>query len=67
VHSSEAGYRAYAKAGFEVVGTLDVDLDEWAPAPPVEGGLWGHYVIRWMKRLPREGVVGKDVSASAEA
>lgn len=41
VHSSEAGYRAYARAGFEVVGTLDVDLDEWAPTPPEEGGLVG--------------------------
>ena len=61
VHSSEAGYRAYAKAGFEVMGTLDVDLDEWAPAGPVEGGLWGHYLIRWMKRMPREGGVSSSV------
>jgi GNAT superfamily N-acetyltransferase len=66
VHSSEAGYRAYARAGFEVVGTLDVDLDEWAPAPPPEGGLWGHYVIRWMKRMPRRGNEGEGLSVSVE-
>jgi GNAT superfamily N-acetyltransferase len=53
VHSSEAGFRAYSKAGFEVMGKLEVDLDEWAPSPPPEGGLWGHYLIRWMKRTPK--------------
>jgi GNAT superfamily N-acetyltransferase len=63
VHSSEAGYRAYAKAGFKVEGTLDVDLDEWAPAGPVEGGLGCHYLIRWMKRMPREGGVSSSVEA----
>jgi GNAT superfamily N-acetyltransferase len=52
VHSSEAAWRAYAKAGFEVVGTLDVNLDEYSPGPPPEGEgtLWGHYIIRYMKR-----------------
>jgi GNAT superfamily N-acetyltransferase len=54
VHSSEAAFRAYEKAGFEVVDTLDVDLDAWAPSPPPEGGLWGHYIVRWMKRFPKE-------------
>jgi GNAT superfamily N-acetyltransferase len=53
VHSSEGGWGAYAKAGFEVIGTLDVDLDEWSVGPPKEGGKWGHYVFRYMKYLPR--------------
>jgi GNAT superfamily N-acetyltransferase len=58
VHSSDnrPAVRAYQKHGFEVVGTLDVDLDEYSPAPPPgegEGQLWGHYVFRYMKRLPR--------------
>lgn len=34
VHSSEDAWKAYASAGFEVVGTLRVDLDEYSPAPP---------------------------------
>jgi GNAT superfamily N-acetyltransferase len=55
VHSSESAWRTYAKHDFEVVGTLDVDLDAWAPRPPPEGDgdLWGRYVFRYMKRLPK--------------
>lgn len=55
VHSSEAAYRTYARNGFGVVGILDVDLDEYAPGPPPEGNgaKWGHYTIRYMKRLPK--------------
>lgn len=56
VHSSEGAFRAYSKCGFEVVGTLDVDLDQWAPFPPMDEGenaKWGHYLIRYMKRLPK--------------
>ena len=58
VHSSEMAWKAYEKAGFEVQGTLDLDLDEWAPRPPPveeegEGAKWGRYVCRYMKRLPR--------------
>ena len=55
VHSSEAGWRAFSKHGFEVVGMLEVDLDEWAPkSPPAEEGEdanWGMYTFRYMKRL----------------
>jgi len=59
VHSSESAWPAYAKSGFDVVETLDVDLDEYAIGPPpqkeLEGapGKWGHYIFRYMKRLPR--------------
>ncbi|KAK9365573.1 acyl-CoA N-acyltransferase [Lipomyces kononenkoae] len=59
VHSSEDAWQMYSKHAFEVVGTLDVDLDEYAPVPPpVElggDGKWGHYVFRYMKRLPKAG------------
>jgi GNAT superfamily N-acetyltransferase len=60
VHSSEMGWLAYAKAGFEVVGILDIDMDAWAPgpAPEGEGALWGHYVVRYMKRLPKKSLDG---------
>ncbi|RFU25109.1 hypothetical protein B7463_g11231, partial [Scytalidium lignicola] len=54
VHSSESAWTTYAKHGFEIVGTLDVDLDAWAPKPPPTeegpGAIWGHYVFRYMKR-----------------
>jgi len=57
VHSSESAWTTYSKHGFEIVGTLDVNLDEWAPKPPPkeEGpdAIWGHYVFRYMKRLPK--------------
>jgi GNAT superfamily N-acetyltransferase len=58
VHSSEAGWRAFQKGGFEEVGRLDVDLDAWAeeagglpvPNDVVDGDKWGVYTCRWMKR-----------------
>ncbi|RDW88379.1 hypothetical protein BP6252_00411 [Coleophoma cylindrospora] len=57
VHSSESAWKTYEKAGFEVIGCLDIDLDAWAPAPPPaeegSGAVWGHYVLRYMKRLPQ--------------
>ncbi|KAF2646840.1 acyl-CoA N-acyltransferase [Massarina eburnea CBS 473.64] len=65
VHSSNQAWRAYSKFGFEVVSTLDVDLDQYAPRSPrmgecvmrdnggKEGGNWGRYVIRHMKRMPQ--------------
>ncbi|KAF9956210.1 hypothetical protein BGZ72_002930 [Mortierella alpina] len=57
VHSSESAHTFYAKEGFEIVGILDVDLDEYALMPPppehdTMDGKWGHYVFRYMKRLP---------------
>jgi len=59
VHSSDPAWTTYAKVGFEVIGTLDIDLDEYAVGPPpskeLEGseGKWGHYIFRYMKRLPK--------------
>jgi ribosomal protein S18 acetylase RimI-like enzyme len=56
VHSSdlEAAWKLYEKFGFKTQGTLDVNLDEYAPAPPPEGeNAWGRYVFRYMKRLPQ--------------
>ncbi|OKL59616.1 hypothetical protein UA08_05446 [Talaromyces atroroseus] len=55
VHSSENAWHLYAKYGFKVIGTLDVDLDQYAPAPaPDNGGKWGHYVFWYMRREPSE-------------
>lgn len=59
VHSSEAGAGMFAARGFEVIGEFDVDLDEFAVGPPPEpelanaDGKWGHYVFKYMKRLPQ--------------
>jgi GNAT superfamily N-acetyltransferase len=56
VHSSEAAWKTYKKHGFEVMEILDLNLDDWAPAPPLnegDGALWGHYVFRYMKRFPK--------------
>jgi GNAT superfamily N-acetyltransferase len=56
VHSSEMAWKTYEKHGFEVVETLDINLDDWAPAPPPnegKGAVWGHYVFRYMKRFPK--------------
>ncbi|KAI8629769.1 acyl-CoA N-acyltransferase [Xylariaceae sp. FL1651] len=63
VHSSHQAYEAYRKFGFEVVRELDIDLDEYAPRGPKEeeetmaekgSGKWGTYIIRYMKRLPKQ-------------
>lgn len=56
VHSSEAAWKTYERHGFEVTGVLDIDLDAWAPTQPVgeKGATWGHYVCRYMKRLPQD-------------
>ena len=55
VHASEAGYHPFAKQGFKVVGQLRIDLDEYAPVPPPEGGKWGEYIFRYMKRVAGAG------------
>ncbi|KZV80472.1 acyl-CoA N-acyltransferase, partial [Exidia glandulosa HHB12029] len=55
MHASEAGALMVQKHGFEVVGEYDVDLDEFAIAPPplpelARGeGKWGHYTFKYMK------------------
>lgn len=52
VQSSEGAWKFYAKYGFDVIGTLDIDLDAWAPQSPTmgDGEKWGLYVLRYMKR-----------------
>jgi GNAT superfamily N-acetyltransferase len=55
VHSSADAWEMYTKYGFKIIGTLDVDLDQYAPAPaPDNDGKWGRYVFRYMKREPSE-------------
>ncbi|KHO01048.1 Acyl-CoA N-acyltransferase [Metarhizium album ARSEF 1941] len=52
VHSSEPAWPLYEKCGFQTIRSLDIDLDEYAPAPPPNEGpdaKWGHYVFRYMK------------------
>lgn len=48
----------YQRHGFEVVGSLDVDLDQYAYVAATnekgESEKWGHYIFRYMKRLPAE-------------
>ncbi|GAO19930.1 uncharacterized protein UV8b_01404 [Ustilaginoidea virens] len=55
VHSSEMEWPMYEKSGFRVARVLDVDLDEYAPAPPPNkgpGSQWGHYMFRYMTYVP---------------
>ncbi|TFK50450.1 acyl-CoA N-acyltransferase [Heliocybe sulcata] len=53
VHASEAGRRAFKKAGFEEQGMLTVALDHYAPKPREDGSKWGTYTFTYMKRLPQ--------------
>lgn len=58
VHSSEPAWPMYEKCGFRTVRSLDIDLDEYAPAPPPNEGpnaKWGHYVFRYMKYFGNKG------------
>ncbi|KAF7324039.1 Acyl-CoA N-acyltransferase [Mycena kentingensis (nom. inval.)] len=51
VQASEKAFHLFKKQGFEVLGELDVDLDEYAITPPPNGEeKWGHYVFRYMNR-----------------
>lgn len=52
VHASEAGFPVFAKHGFTELGRLEVDLDEYAPAPPGDDHTWGRYTFRYLKRMP---------------
>lgn len=45
---TEAGPRSFEKNGFEVVNTLEIDLDEWTEGG--ERGKWGKYTFRYMRR-----------------
>ncbi|KAH7103188.1 acyl-CoA N-acyltransferase [Auriculariales sp. MPI-PUGE-AT-0066] len=51
VHASEQAHHLFKKNGFEILGELDMDLDEYAiTAPPNGEEKWGHYVFRYMNR-----------------
>jgi hypothetical protein len=48
VHSSEseAGWRAFAKNGFEIVETLTVDLDKYASEPRIVDAKEGRVLLQ---------------------
>lgn len=52
VHASEDSWRFYQKFGFETLGDLKVELDEFADGiqAPFGDGRWGSYTFRYMKR-----------------
>ena len=53
VQSSEAGSNLFEQDGFEEVGRLEIDLDEWSCGEvevPVGEESWGVYVLRYMRR-----------------
>lgn len=53
VHSSDGGWKVFEKEGFGEVGRLEVELDEFACGIENEegdGGRWGSYVWRYMRR-----------------
>ncbi|KAI1503749.1 acyl-CoA N-acyltransferase [Biscogniauxia marginata] len=63
VHSSDAGWKMFAKHGFREVERLTINMDQWTPRPPGEGQaieapvstrqeVWGDYTFRYMTRLP---------------
>jgi GNAT superfamily N-acetyltransferase len=53
VHASDGSHMFYKKHGFEKISELTVDLDKFATTPaPDNGGVWGQYTFRYMKRLP---------------
>jgi GNAT superfamily N-acetyltransferase len=55
VHAPDGSHIFYEKHGFEEVGELTVDLDEFATQPaPDNRGIWGQYTFRYMKRHPRK-------------
>ncbi|KAJ6562281.1 acyl-CoA N-acyltransferase [Mycena capillaripes] len=54
VHASEAAGRLFPKLGWKVIGTYDIDLDEYAIRPPPNGDAkWGHYVFKYMLYTPK--------------
>lgn len=53
VHASDGGHRAFAKAGFQVIDSLEIDLDAFAVGRRENGDKWGTYTLRMMVRLPQ--------------
>ncbi|KAF9456005.1 acyl-CoA N-acyltransferase [Collybia nuda] len=55
VSSSDGGWGAFEKAGFEYVGELRLDLDEFSDGIKREDGRpWGEYVWRYGKIQPKQ-------------
>ncbi|KAI0130554.1 acyl-CoA N-acyltransferase [Xylariales sp. AK1849] len=52
-HASPAGSSLYARAGFQVLGSNEYDLDEYAPGGKEANGDWGMYTFRYMLRPAR--------------
>lgn len=52
LQGSPYGFPVYAKAGFETVQYLDVDLRDWAPKAKANDRGFGNYRFRYMLRLP---------------
>lgn len=52
IHLSDnfGGVKALEKNGFKVVNTLEMDLDQYAVKEKPDGGKWGIYVFRYMRR-----------------
>ena len=51
VHASAGGYRIFANHHYQIVGQLEVDLDQYADGLLPKGdGKWGQYTFRYMKR-----------------
>ncbi|KAJ7027706.1 acyl-CoA N-acyltransferase [Mycena alexandri] len=54
VHGSEAAGKLFPKLGWKEIGEYDIDLDEYAIAPPPNGDAkWGHYVFKYMMYTPK--------------
>ncbi|KAJ7190103.1 acyl-CoA N-acyltransferase, partial [Mycena pura] len=53
VHASEAAGHLFTKLGWNIIGTYDINLDEYAIGPPPNGDVkWGHYVFKYMLYTP---------------
>lgn len=50
-HSSPVGKSTYVKAGFEQVGSVSYNLDEWVPVSHAGGDRLGTYTFYYMRRL----------------
>ena len=52
LQSSPVAHSLYLRKGFKEVGSLELDLSEFAPGGKEGGWGWGVYKYRYMLRLP---------------